>query len=355
MGHPAHVHQFKHMIWKLKEHGHEIKICATDKDIELDLLNSYKFDHQILGKNDSKSLKNKVNLSIKSAQRMMSICRVFKPDLFVSRVSPFSGYVSRLLRKPHIAFADDDIRILSYPLAVPLTDYIFTPEYFKNIDFGKKHIRYKGYKELAYLHPNHFKPNEYALECLGLNKNDKYILIRFVAWEAVHDHGFHGIKNKLNIVKELENEAHVFITSESQLCEPLEKYRLIAPPEKIHDLLYYANLLIGDSQTMTTESAVLGTPAIRCNSFVGNSDMSNFIELEKKYNLIFNFANHSQALQKAKHILETPGIKELWKKRRDEMLRDKIDVTSFMVWLIEEYPRSCYMMKQDSSVQLQFQ
>jgi predicted glycosyltransferase len=40
---------------------------------------------------------------------------------------------------------------------------------------------------------------------------------------------------------------------------------------------------------MTTEAAVLGTPAIRCNSFVGKRDMGNFIELEKKYGLIFNF------------------------------------------------------------------
>lgn len=354
MGHPAHVHQFKNMIWKLEEHGHEIKICATDKDVELDLLDSYNIDYEVLGKNNSAHLLTKISLLINSEIKMMQICKKFKPDLFISRLSPISAHVSRLLRRPHISFADDDKRVLSALLAIQSTEYICTPEYFK-IDYGKRQIRYKGYKELAYLHPNQFKPSESALDMLGLDKNDKYILIRFVGWAAVHDYGMHGIQNKLDMVKELENEAQVFITSEGKLIKSLEKYRINAPPESMHDLLYYATMLVGDSQTMTTEAAVLGTPAIRCNSFVGINDLGNFIELENKYNLIFNYSDPFQALQKAKQILETPGIKDEWKKRRDRLLRDKIDVTSFMVWLIDEYPDSCYRMRENSAVQLQFQ
>jgi len=45
--------------------------------------------------------------------------------------------------------------------------------------------------------------------------------------------------------------------------------------------LYYANVYIGDSQTMATEASVLGTPAIRSNSFAEGSDMSNFRELSR--------------------------------------------------------------------------
>jgi predicted glycosyltransferase len=54
----------------------------------------------------------------------------------------------------------------------------------------------------------------------------------------------------------------VFITSEGWLDDGLAKYEINVSPEKMHDLLYYADLLIGDSQTMTTEAGVLGTPAM---------------------------------------------------------------------------------------------
>jgi predicted glycosyltransferase len=31
IGHPAHVHVFKHIIWNLKEHGHVVKIRDQDR------------------------------------------------------------------------------------------------------------------------------------------------------------------------------------------------------------------------------------------------------------------------------------------------------------------------------------
>jgi hypothetical protein len=132
----------------------------------------------------------------------------------------------------------------------------------------------------------------------------------------------------------------VLITSEGKMDQELEKYRVRVSPEKIHDLLYYAQMFIGDSQTMTTEAAVLGVPAIRCNSFVGKDDMSNFIELEEKYNLIFNFSDSEEALKKALELIQISGLKNEWSKKREKLLGDKIDVTAFIVWFIENYPKS---------------
>ena len=42
-------------------------------------------------------------------------------------------------------------------------------------------------------------------------------------------------------------------------------------------------MVVADTQTIVTEAAVLGTPAIRYNSFAGENDMGNFVELEQKY------------------------------------------------------------------------
>ncbi|NPV63879.1 MAG: DUF354 domain-containing protein [Methanotrichaceae archaeon] len=354
MGHPAHVHQFKNMIWKLTKDGHDVRICATNKDVELELLNIYGFDYLVLGDNHSARLRDKLILLVNSEYRMMDFCRRFKPDLFISRMGLASAHISRILRRPHISFTDDDKRILSDLFVTSSTDYICTPEYFR-ISFGGRHIRFKGYKELAYLHPNYFQPDLSILDELALDESDRFILLRFVAWTAVHDYGMHGIGNKLDLIRELEDQARILITSESKLARPLEKYRINAPPDVIHDLLYYACMIVGDSQTMTTEAAVLGTPAIRCNSFVGGGDIGNFIELEKKYKLIFNYSDPIQAMHKALQILETPNIKEEWQKRRAKLLRDKIDVTSFMVWLVEGYPDSCKQMIEDPDIQLQFQ
>jgi predicted glycosyltransferase len=105
---------------------------------------------------------------------------------------------------------------------------------------------------------------------------------------------------------------------------------------------------------MTTEAAVLGTPAVRSNSFVGINDMGNFIELEQKYNLIFNYSDQKSALLKAIELLKISDVKEKWIKKRDTLLQDKIDVTSFLVWFTENYPESFEEMKRHPEIQYRF-
>ena len=54
-----------------------------------------------------------------------------------------------------------------------------------------------------------------------------------------------------------------------ELTEDLKEYRLSIDPKDIHHILFFADIFISDSQTMTAEAAVLGTPSIRYNDFVG--------------------------------------------------------------------------------------
>ena len=53
-------------------------------------------------------------------------------------------------------------------------------------------------------------------------------------------------------------------------------------------------------------------------------------------------------------LLSIPNLKEIWQKRRENMLNDKIDVTAFMVWFIENYPESVEQMKINPSYQKHF-
>lgn len=348
LGHPAHVHLFKHIMRSLEKHDHEIKICVREREnIVGALLDNYGFEYQSLEKNIP-GLLNKAVTMVKNDYKLMKISKEFNPDLFVSITSPYSAQTSKLMRKPFIAFTDSEPTRLILSLTLPFTDAVITPDGFKK-NFGKKHIRIKGFKELAYLHPNWFKPDPRVLDMLEVSKDEKYVLLRFNSFDSSHDIGIRGfsLEDKIKLVKELERFARIFISSELKLHSGLEDYAIRIPPHRMHDALYYASLLVGDTQTLTTEAACLGTPAIRCNSFVGPKDMSNFIELENKYRLIFNYTDPAKALEKAKSLIGQEGVKQEWQKRRENLIRDKIDVTSFFTWFIENYPNSFDLIKEE--------
>ena len=75
------------------------------------------------------------------------------------------------------------------------------------------------------------------------------------------------------------------------------------------------------------------------------------MELHRKYDLLYCYDGQKEALEKALELIKTPGIKEAWKNKRDAMLRDKIDVTAYMVWFVENYPESINMVKKDPQLQ----
>jgi hypothetical protein len=103
----------------------------------------------------------------------------------------------------------------------------------------------------------------------------------------------------------------------------------------MHSLIYYADLFVGDSLTMFTESALLGTPSISISS--EGYLLGNFDEICQKYELGFRFRSVSEALGKIKELLQKSDIKEEWKKKRNRLLAEKRDVTQFQIDLIANY------------------
>ena len=332
IGHPAHVHFFKNFIWEMEKRNHKVIITVRDKEIVKDLLDRYGFKFQEL----SKIKKGKINLIFESLSReirLLDLARKFKPDLMLGIGGTWIAHVSKLTKIPSIIFTDYPLwydRIITYPFV----DVILTPSTFSK-NLGKKHLKMDGYKELAYLHPDYFTPNEQIFDLMGLTNNERFIIMRFASFQAAHDSNAFGfdIKTKINLVNELKNYRKIFIVPAGELPEELNEFRFNFPIEKIHDALYFSDLLISDSQTMTTEAAVLGTPVIRYNSWVGPNDALNFVELEKKYKLIFNFERPEFVLDKCKELLTTTTMKNDWKNKRDTMLKDKISVTDFLIYL----------------------
>ena len=122
----------------------------------------------------------------------------------------------------------------------------------------------------------------------------------------------------------------------------------------MHHALAYADLYIGDSQTMAAEAAVLGTPSLRFNDFVGK--IGYLEELEHQYGLTHGFKTNEEnkLLLKIKELVNDPNIKNEWANRRQKMLEDKIDLTALMIWLIENYPESADILKKDPDYQYKF-
>lgn len=352
VSHPFDVHFFKNFILEMQKRGHEILITASKKEVSIQLLDAYGFDYIYLGSYGYSLVKKLINVPI-IALKMYKAVKSFKPDIFIGGDTVRSAHVSKMLRRPCIAITGTEHAMAEQLLYRPFTDAILTSTSFKK-DFGKKQIRFNSYYELAYLHPNYFKPNKAVLDEIGLNKEDPFIILRFISWNAVHDIGHHGIKNKKEVVKELEKYGQVFITSEGELERDLEKYKIKVSPEKLHDLLYYASLYFGEGATVTSEAALLGTPAISISTL----DFPGFLYDEARYGLVYLFTDpemaEKEAICKAIELLKNNNLKKEAEKKKEKMLHDKIDVTAFMVWFVENYPESFKEMKENPEIQNQF-
>lgn len=338
IGHPAHVHFFKHFVREMQKKGHAFLITAKDKEVSLRLLEAYGLKHVRVG-----SYRRGLALKLVDLLRIdwstYKLARRFKPDLLISVGSANAAHVSWLLRKPHIAFDDTEHSREQYCLYAPFTKTVCTPSCFLR-NLGTKQVRYAGYHELAYLHPNRYSPNPSVLGEIGLSPEDRFSIVRFVSWSASHDVGQHGVVDPGRLAMELEKYGRVLITSERRLPAELERYRIAVAPEKLHDLLFYATLYVGEGATVASESAALGTPAI----YVNTLSAGTLKEQEEKYGLIYCFSDpqtgQSQALSKAIELLQRADLKEEWREKRSRLLADKIDVTQFMVDLVEGYPES---------------
>ncbi|WP_255192410.1 DUF354 domain-containing protein [Natronobeatus ordinarius] len=336
IGHPAHVHLFKHAISELKSEGHDTCVLSRDKEITIALLNGYEIKHNPLSAMGSRKF-SLITEWTKREYHTIKIARSYDPDIVLSVASPPAAHAAKIVGCPKIVFNDSEPAHLQSKLAHPFADRICTPANF-DADIGKKQERYDGYHELAYLHPDRFDPNPDALRENGVELDNQYSVLRFVSWGAHHDVGHSGFSRdaKRELVSLLSEHGDVYITSESPLPTEFEAYRLPIPPERMHDLLYYADLYAGDSQTMATEAAILGTPAVRSNSFAGDGDMSNFVELEEEYGLLYSRSDENETIEIIRELLADPNVKDSWQEKRERLIDDKIDVTEYMLEQIFE-------------------
>ncbi len=343
VAHPAHVHLFKNIICGLQDHHHKVLVCARKKEITIDLLKNYGFNYTIVSEKGNSQF-HLIKEQIQRVMKFRNILNEFNPDLSISTMDPSLALASRWKGIPYICLADTEHARTTINGALPFTEAVLTPSCFKK-ELGPKQIRYNGYHELAYLHPNRFTPNPAVLAELGLAEGDPFIIVRFVSWQASHDVGQHGIRDKVGLVKALEEYGRVLITSEGALPAELQEYQIRVSPEKLHDLLYYATLYVGEGGTTASEAAVLGTHAIIVSTLSKHCGIRTDLN---QYDLLWISEDDEYTIDKAAELLQNADLKALGQYNRSRLIDEKIDVTAFMVWFIENYPESVGMMKANS-------
>ncbi len=356
IGHPAHVHMFKCFAHEMIGRGHQVLFTTRDKEFEIKLLESEGLEFVNLGKKNF-SILGKIYDMLRFDIKLFRVARQFKPDVFVSHASHSSARVGWVLRKPSIIFEDTFNKFITGAYK-PFASVVLTSQYPNPMSNFKKNISYAGYNELLYLHPKRFTPDPTILDELGVKPNEKYAIVRFVAWKAIHDVGHKGMDydKKLETIKQFSKYARVFITSEKQLPPEFESYRIAIRPERMHHAMAYASLLFGESSTMIMEAGVLGVPGIYFNV----EGIRYTEDVEKKYQLNFNYPDYSEksqldAIAKGVEILQ--GGKEQTKHNKlhqQRLLDEHIDVTAFLVWFVENYPESQRIMKENPEYQYQF-
>lgn len=332
IGHPKDVNLFKNVILRLQERGHEIQIFARAKENTRKILAEYGFAYK-LSKHYT-SMSGKAFGILVNDFLLYKYARKFNPDIFISPGSPYSAQVSRLIGKPHIAFSDTEIAGIVTRLTLPFTDKIYTSSSFY-LDLGPKHEKFNGYCELAYLHPKYFTPKKEVTEKYRLK--DDYIILRLSALASNHDlhatgFGFETEDELKKYLHEIEKYGQIIIFSETLHWQTIKDYQIEIDSRDLHDLLYYSKLYIGEGASMASEAAILGVPSI----YVSNTQRGYLNELEQKYGLVHNIIERDAALKKAIEILENEKIREEWNFKRETMLREKIDVVSFIVDTIEK-------------------
>ena len=88
---------------------------------------------------------------------------------------------------------------------------------------------------------------------------------------------------------------------------------------------------------MASESACLGIPAI----LISNTGRGYTTEQDQTYGLIKHYRlNQWDQIVQCLHQWAAADLAAEWQKRRRRMLNDKIEVTDWLVDLIENYPQS---------------
>jgi predicted glycosyltransferase len=327
---PAHVHLYRNAVRELLNRGHDIIVLARDYAYTLQLLEWYEYPYKVYGVCDTTPYSLFKRLRSHYA-RIVRHARAFDPDLIFGMGS-YATHASTITRTRTVLLLDSEPTTVDHLVSRPFADALLTPATFRK-DLEADHYVFGGFNETAYLHPETFSPDPSVRDRLGVGDDD-YIIVQFNAFGSHHDVGEGGFSPEQCrlLVTNLAESATVFVSDkggnidfDEVLARPYDLH-----PALMHDALAEASLVVTDTQTLATEAALLGTPTVRSNSFVGKSDMSNFVELGEA-DLIENLQEFDEVRATALALLKSDDGAETLRHLREEYLAGLVNLTRVTV------------------------
>lgn len=340
INHPAHVHYFKNLIFRLKEEGHIVFVSNRKSELIDYLLDVYHIDHFTRSARPTKKSRfSSFFYLLKMIWDVGKFSSGKRIDIYLGFASPACAFWGWIRRKPSIILDDTEHNHLNHKIYSSFCSDILTPFYFKK-NLGPKQIWFYSYIEQLYLHSDFFK----VLESEEL---EPYALCRFIAYDAAHDRNVKGQlskEEKFSIVDKLSKQIKVFVSEESydKRDSRFDKLRLEINPEDIHQVIAKSYLFISEGATMACEAGMLGVNFIYCNPLeVGNID-----DLGTKY----DNAKIGDYYQIEKSI-ESLDFRPLNLTVRESIEKATINPTKFLFWFLTSYPDSRRSMKENPDFQ----
>lgn len=338
--HPAQVHLFRPTARELEARGHEVVVASREKELTTTLLDAYGFDHRVLSRRAERLPGLAGELLVREA-RMAELARSVQPDVVASRLSPAAAHAARLVDARCLIVTDTLVssramRALLRTATLPFADVVCTPSRFE-LGFWAGRQRLLDFQELAYLHPDRFQPDRSVLADHGVPVDEPYTVLRLTAWDAYHDTGDDGLTPGAarRLFERLGEHGPVYVSAETETSgQSLPGEPIPVPPHLIHQLLYHATLYVGDSGTMATEAALLGTPAVRVTTAAGPGDHHAFQELERRWGLLQSFPEPEPALEAVDALLGGSVDRASHQDRRRRLAAEYGDPTDRLVALV---------------------
>ncbi len=353
-GHPAQVHNYRVVREQLIKRGHKVFWLASKKDISDYLLKVYGIEYIQL-KRPKKGLVSKAIVLFQNAWITAKVIYKNKIDIVVSRVNPGVVFGSFLMGRKQIGMSDTEAAGIYDLIFSKFVGAVITSSSFERT-LRKDQIRINANIELFYLHKNYFiYDRKEVYKLLGIPEGTPFVVARFVSGGAFHDTKIDSFseEHKIKLMKLVTPYAKLFVSSEEELPDILKPYQYKIPYEKMHSVLAEAALFFGESATMASEAAIIGTPGIYVNG-----QWRGYTNDETRAGLVFSYKidqeSQTASIDKAVELLQQKNLKEDIKKKKDVFLCSKIDPVAFLVWFIENYPESKRIMLEDPKYQYHF-
>lgn len=336
LNHPAHVHFFRHPMALLRERGWEIVVASRVKDVAIPLLAELGIEHHLLSAQTGGGALGLARELVRRDLALYRLARACRPDAMAAIGGTFVAHVGWATGIPSLVFYDTENATLQNAITYPLASRVIVPRCYAGW-VPRSHLRYPGYHELSYLHPERFRPNREIAVRAGLDLERDNFLVRTVSWQANHDTFEAGWDARLlrRLVGWLAERGKVHVSSEAALPDDLACFAYQGRASDIHHVMANCRLVIGESATMASESAVLGVPAI----YAARTGRGYTDEQEERYGLVRNLRRLAwDDLREAAQTMlaESP---EAYAARRQSLLGDTVDVAAFVADMVEKAGR----------------